>query len=69
MSLQERILVYIIEKIFEEIPKERLKVVVDQILDHVEEQCAKSETKVDDIVIVPLIKNFIRDTFDIQDKD
>jgi hypothetical protein len=69
MTLQERILIFVIEKILQEIPKDRLKLVVDQALDHIEDQCAKSETKIDDIIIVPIIKNFVRDAFNIPDND
>lgn len=45
-----------------------LRKAIDGVLDVVEEAIAKSETTVDDNIILPVIE-IIRNTFDIQDND
>jgi len=45
-----------------------LKKVADSILDIVEDSVAKSSTKIDDALVLPLCKK-VRDTFDIEDND
>lgn len=47
---------------------EIMKKAVDSVLDIVEDAVAKSETTVDDAVVLPVI-NMIRATFDIPDND
>ena len=48
--------------------EERIKKWVDSGLDEVEDSIAKSKTKIDDILIGPVIKT-IRAAFDIPDND
>lgn len=47
---------------------EIMKRAVDGLLDVIEEAVAKSETTVDDAVVLPLIQ-VVRKAFDIQDND
>lgn len=62
------ILNMIIGQLFSLLTPELLKRVVDACLDVVEESVAKTETGIDDAVVLPLIK-IIRTTFDIPDND
>jgi hypothetical protein len=48
--------------------KEQLKEFADMAMDFIEDAVAKSENKVDDAVVLPVLKRF-REAFDVPDND
>ena len=58
----------IISTVLSLLPKEKFKEIVDALLDVIEDKIEASETKIDDMVILPLIKK-VRELLDIPDED
>ena len=58
----------IISTVLSLLPKEKFKEIVDALLDVIEDKIEASETKIDDMVILPLIKK-VRELLDIPDDD
>lgn len=59
----------IMEALLEVLPKEKVVEAMDKALDKLEEKIEASETKLDDMVVLPLIKKLIREPFGIEDND
>ncbi len=60
-----KVLTYIIPALLKLLTPDILKKAVDAMLDKIEESVKASENKVDDVLVLPLIK-VIRNTFNIQ---
>lgn len=69
MDIIRRLLGAIMESLAEEFPKERIVAAVDRGLDKVENMVEASDNKIDDMIILPLIKKAIREPFGIADND
>lgn len=65
----EAILKAIIENLLMLLPPEKVREAVDKALDKAEEKIEESENKIDDALLLPLIKKVIREPFGIEDND
>ena len=65
----ETILKFIIIQLLKALPEEQVKKAVDKALDALEDKIAESDTKLDDAIILPIIKTVIREPFGIEDND
>lgn len=63
-----KILTYLLPALLKLLKPEVLRKAMDGLLDIVENSVEKSETKIDDIIVLPLCK-LIRDTFNVPDND
>lgn len=63
------ILKTVIEELLNLLPVETVKAAVDNALDKIEEKVENSSNKIDDAIILPLIKKAIREPFGIEDGD
>lgn len=63
------ILKTVIEELLNLLPVETVKAAVDKALDKIEEKVENSSNKIDDAIILPLIKKAIREPFGIEDGD
>lgn len=68
MSITESIVKGIIEVAIENIPTDKVKGAIDKMIDKAEDAVEASPTKIDDIIVLPLLKK-VRETFDIEDND
>jgi len=62
------IVTQIISTILAILPKEKFKEIVDALFDTLEDKIAKSETKIDDAILIPLI-NKARELLNVPDDD
>ena len=68
-DLLKQIVAAIVEALAEALPKEKILELFDKGLDKVEAAIVKSENKFDDAIVLPLIKELIREPFGIVDND
>jgi len=66
--MKNTILVMLLEQLIKMISPEMVSTMLDAGLDAIEEYIAKSESKIDDATIIPLI-SMIRTSFNIPDND
>lgn len=59
----------LIEVMLEKFPKEVVLEAVDTALDYVENKVEASPNKIDDMLVLPVIKKVIREPFGIEDND
>jgi len=59
----------IVASLLEQLPPDKVKQAVDMALDKIEDMVAASDNKLDDMLILPLIKKVIREPFGIEDND
>ena len=65
----ENILKALIESLLELLPADKVKEALDKGLDKIENKVKESGNKIDDMIVLPLIKKLIREPFDIKDND
>ncbi len=63
-----KLLTYLLPALLKALKPEMLQSVVDTLLDKVEKLVEESPNKIDDLIVLPLVK-IIRDTFNIPDND
>jgi len=59
----------IMEQLLSLLSAEKVKEICDVALDKVEEYVAKTPSKLDDAIVLPLLKKLIREPFGIEDND
>lgn len=65
----ETVLKTVVGTLLETLPPEKVREAVDAGLDKVEELVENSSNKIDDAIVLPLIKKVIREPFGIEDND
>ena len=65
----EKFLKLLVSEIIGELSSEKAKLLIDKVLDKVENKVEATKNKIDDAIILPLIKKFIREPFGIEDND
>lgn len=66
--MQAKIIQYVISIVLGFLTSEQLKIFADALLDLIENTVQKSESKIDDAIVIPLC-SLIRATFSIPDND
>ena len=65
----ENVLKLMVGTLLETLPTEAVKGAVDSALDKIENQIEKSDNKIDDALVLPIIKKVVREPFGIKDND
>ena len=66
--MKAMLLKYLVDMVLALLTPDLLKKFIDMVLDFVENTVAKSDTKVDDEILIPLC-NLLRATFNVPDND
>ena len=65
----DKLLKSLVETMLELLPDEKAKEIVDKALDKIEQTVEASSNKLDDAIVLPIIKKLIREPFGIEDND
>ena len=66
--MKEQLLLMLINALIGMLTPELLRELADKVIDFAEEKVEDSETKIDDWLVLPVVK-MVRDTFNIPDND
>ena len=69
MQILVQVLGLVVSTLVELLSPEMVRKVADGLLDKVEKKVADSETKIDDILVLPIITHIFREPFGIEDND
>lgn len=59
----------LLTNLLKECPPEKVRAAADKTLDAIEKKIEESATKLDDAIVLPIIKKIIREPFGIEDND